>query len=90
MQDPDMPVSAFNVAAKIFKDEGLLAFWRGNLANCIEGFPSKGINFLAYEAFKTAFAQASQKLTTPVMKLTTPDVIICFTMAAPPAAAATI
>ena len=36
-------------AVKIFKNEGILAFYKGLTPNLIKVFPSAGLFFLAYE-----------------------------------------
>jgi solute carrier family 25 (adenine nucleotide translocator) protein 4/5/6/31 len=41
--------------AKTFRSEGLYAFWRGNLANCIRYFPTQALNFAFKDQIKLAF-----------------------------------
>jgi len=41
--------------AKTFRTEGLLSFWRGNLANCIRYFPTQALNFAFKDEIKAAF-----------------------------------
>jgi solute carrier family 25 (adenine nucleotide translocator) protein 4/5/6/31 len=38
--------------ARIYREQGLVSFWRGNVANCIRYFPTQALNF----AFKNMFA----------------------------------
>jgi solute carrier family 25 (adenine nucleotide translocator) protein 4/5/6/31 len=40
-----------------FKNEGLLPFWRGNLANCIRYFPTQALNFAFKDKIKAMFKQ---------------------------------
>jgi len=39
-----------NCFSRVLKEEGLLAFWRGNLANVIRYFPTTAINFSVKDA----------------------------------------
>lgn len=40
---------------RTFKTEGILPFWRGNLANCIRYFPTQALNFAFKDKVKAAF-----------------------------------
>jgi len=40
---------------KTFKSEGLLPFWRGNLANCLRYFPTQALNFAFKDTIKAMF-----------------------------------
>lgn len=40
---------------KVFRTEGLLPFWRGNLANCIRYFPTQALNFAFKDKIKAIF-----------------------------------
>merc|ERR1712044_132158 len=40
---------------KTFKTEGLIPFWRGNLANCIRYFPTQALNFAFKDKIKALF-----------------------------------
>lgn len=40
---------------RTFKTEGVLPFWRGNLANCIRYFPTQALNFAFKDQIKKAF-----------------------------------
>ncbi len=40
---------------KVFRTEGLLPFWRGNLANCIRYFPTQALNFAFKDKIKAVF-----------------------------------
>jgi solute carrier family 25 (adenine nucleotide translocator) protein 4/5/6/31 len=42
---------------KTFQSEGLIPFWRGNLANCIRYFPTQALNFAFKDKIKTLFKQ---------------------------------
>jgi len=41
--------------ARTFKNEGLIPFWRGNLANCIRYFPTQALNFAFKDQIKALF-----------------------------------
>lgn len=41
--------------ARTFKNEGILPFWRGNLANCIRYFPTQALNFAFKDQIKLMF-----------------------------------
>jgi len=41
--------------ARTYAEEGLLAFWRGNLANVIRYFPTQALNFAFKDQIKIAF-----------------------------------
>jgi len=40
---------------RTFKSEGLLPFWRGNLANCLRYFPTQALNFAFKDTIKSLF-----------------------------------
>ncbi|XP_065066659.1 uncharacterized protein LOC135692462 [Rhopilema esculentum] len=40
---------------RTFRSEGLVSFWRGNLANCIRYFPTQALNFAFKDKVKAAF-----------------------------------
>lgn len=40
---------------RTFRTEGLLPFWRGNLANCIRYFPTQALNFAFKDQIKAIF-----------------------------------
>merc|ERR1711976_940065 len=42
--------------ARTFKTEGVLPFWRGNLANCLRYFPTQALNFAFKDKIKAMFA----------------------------------
>jgi len=43
---------------KTFRSEGLLPFWRGNLANCLRYFPTQALNFAFKDTIKALFKSA--------------------------------
>lgn len=43
---------------KTYRTEGVLPFWRGNLANCIRYFPTQALNFAFKDKIKTLFKQS--------------------------------
>jgi len=42
---------------RTFQTEGLIPFWRGNLANCIRYFPTQALNFAFKDKIKIMFKQ---------------------------------
>jgi hypothetical protein len=48
-------MSAIHTARGIWKEEGIKAFWKGNLTSIIHRFPYSAINFSAYEIFRDSF-----------------------------------
>ena len=40
---------------RVYRTEGLLPFWRGNLANCIRYFPTQALNFAFKDKIKALF-----------------------------------
>ncbi|XP_013382561.1 ADP,ATP carrier protein 3, mitochondrial-like [Lingula anatina] len=42
----------------IYKNEGLIYFWRGNIPNCIRYFPTQALNFAFRDKIKKIFASA--------------------------------
>lgn len=40
---------------RTFKSEGVLPFWRGNLANCVRYFPTQALNFAFKDKIKATF-----------------------------------
>lgn len=40
---------------RTFKSEGVLPFWRGNLANCLRYFPTQALNFAFKDTIKALF-----------------------------------
>jgi len=40
---------------RILKEEGVLPFWRGNLANCLRYFPTQALNFAFKDKIKAQF-----------------------------------
>lgn len=45
---------------RTFKTEGVLPFWRGNLANCIRYFPTQALNFAFKDKIKAMFKASKQ------------------------------
>ena len=46
-------------ARTVLNSEGILAFWRGNLANCIRYFPTQALNFAFKDKIKNMLKQSS-------------------------------
>lgn len=51
---------------KVLRNEGLLAFWKGNGTSVIHRFPYSAVNFLAYESVKAELERDGE--TTPLMR----------------------
>jgi len=47
-------------SSRILADEGVLPFWRGNLANCLRYFPTQALNFAFKDKIKAAFKPTKQ------------------------------
>merc|ERR550519_1369316 len=45
--------------ARVAKTEGILPFWRGNLANVLRYFPTRALNFAFKDTVKELFATPS-------------------------------
>lgn len=45
---------------RTFRTEGVLPFWRGNLANCIRYFPTQALNFAFKDKIKALFKPSKQ------------------------------
>ncbi|XP_022317087.1 uncharacterized protein LOC111120574 [Crassostrea virginica] len=45
---------------RTYKTEGILPFWRGNLANCIRYFPTQALNFAFKDKIKQLFKASKQ------------------------------
>ena len=48
-------------ARRIPKEQGFLAFWRGNLANVIRYFPTQALNFAFKDKYKNVFLDGVDK-----------------------------
>lgn len=44
-----------NCFTRVFQEQGLGAFWRGNLTNVIRYFPTQAFNFAFKDTFKVMF-----------------------------------
>lgn len=52
----DKPYSGvIDCTMRTFRNEGVLPFWRGNLANCIRYFPTQALNFAFKDKIKAMF-----------------------------------
>merc|ERR1712038_106008 len=47
--------------ARTFQNEGLVPFWRGNLANCIRYFPTQALNFAFKDQIKAIFESSKDE-----------------------------
>ncbi|KAI9330056.1 mitochondrial carrier domain-containing protein [Obelidium mucronatum] len=50
-----------NAFTRIAKEQGMGAFWRGNLTNCIRYFPTQAINLASKDFFKGMFPKYNPK-----------------------------
>lgn len=50
---------------RIPREQGFLAFWRGNLANVIRYFPTQALNFAFKDKYKTIFLSGVDRKTQP-------------------------
>jgi solute carrier family 25 (adenine nucleotide translocator) protein 4/5/6/31 len=48
---------------RIPKEQGVLAYWRGNLANVIRYFPTQALNFAFKDKYKQIFLSGVDKKT---------------------------
>ena len=46
---------------KIYSEEGLLAFWKGNFTNVVRIFPYSACQLMANDAYKRAFASSPKE-----------------------------
>ncbi|KAI9281275.1 ADP,ATP carrier protein [Umbelopsis sp. AD052] len=46
---------------RVYKEEGTLAFWRGNFANVLRYFPTQALNFAFKDKYKRLFNQSKEK-----------------------------
>ena len=53
----------FDAFRRIRKEQGMMAFWRGNLANVIRYFPTQAINFATKDYYKKTFLSGVDKNT---------------------------
>lgn len=52
----DKPYSGvMDCTMRTFRNEGIIPFWRGNLANCIRYFPTQALNFAFKDKIKAMF-----------------------------------
>ncbi len=49
-------------AVRVYKDQGILAFWRGNTANIIRYFPTQALNFAFKDKFKEIFVRPASEV----------------------------
>jgi len=50
-----------NCFARVSKEQGIQAFWRGNFTNCIRYFPTQAINLASKDAIKGLFPRYNPK-----------------------------
>jgi solute carrier family 25 (mitochondrial adenine nucleotide translocator), member 4/5/6/31 len=49
-------------AVRVYKDQGIVAFWRGNTANIIRYFPTQALNFAFKDKFKEIFVRPASEV----------------------------
>jgi hypothetical protein len=54
-------INPFSLGAEVFASEGIRGFWRGNGANVLRVFPSRGILFMANDRVKDFFKRLDTK-----------------------------
>jgi len=47
--------------ARIYREQGIISFWRGNVANVIRYFPTQALNFAFKDLFSHFFGNYNQK-----------------------------
>jgi len=60
---------ALDVAVRVFREQGILAFWRGNLTNCARIVPSSAIRFTLMDQFQALAAYGLPDKTTKSLPL---------------------
>uniref|UniRef100_A0A061QXY6 ADP/ATP translocase n=1 Tax=Tetraselmis sp. GSL018 TaxID=582737 RepID=A0A061QXY6_9CHLO len=50
-----------NCFVRVYSEQGLSAFWRGNFTNCIRYFPTQAFNFAFKDSIKKLFPKADPK-----------------------------
>jgi len=50
-----------NCFSRVYAEQGLLSFWRGNMANCIRYFPTQALNFAFKEKYQKFFIRYDKK-----------------------------
>jgi len=50
-----------NCFSRVASEQGIGAFWRGNLTNCIRYFPTQALNLASKDTFKTMFPKYNPK-----------------------------
>ncbi|KAI8893150.1 mitochondrial carrier domain-containing protein [Globomyces pollinis-pini] len=53
--------SMMNVFTRVAAEQGIGAFWRGNMANCIRYFPTQAFNLAFKDSFKSMFPRYNSK-----------------------------
>ena len=48
--------SAFDAASRVYREQGLMSFWRGNLPNVMRHIGATGLTFSVKDRFKQVFA----------------------------------
>eukprot|EP00088_Acartia_fossae_P065157 TRINITY_DN80293_c0_g1_i1.p1 TRINITY_DN80293_c0_g1~~TRINITY_DN80293_c0_g1_i1.p1 ORF type:complete len:309 (+),score=46.69 TRINITY_DN80293_c0_g1_i1:195-1121(+) len=51
----------FNCFTRVSAEQGIGAFWRGNLTNCIRYFPTQALNLASKDTIKSAFPKYNPK-----------------------------
>lgn len=56
-----LPKGIIDAFIRIPQEQGILSFWRGNLANVIRYFPTQALNFAFKDIYKKMFLQGIDK-----------------------------
>ena len=60
--------SLYDVCLKVIREEGVQAFWKGNLTSILHRFPYSAINFSTYEMTKSFFVEKVTKTESPAVR----------------------
>jgi solute carrier family 25 phosphate transporter 23/24/25/41 len=63
MQTTTTPLKLLEATKKIWLEEGIAGFWRGNGANVLKTFPDHGLSYFSYEVYKKVLLQLLMFLT---------------------------
>lgn len=62
MMDGNVKYKGFlDCLTRVYKEQGLYSFWRGNIANVMRFFPNHSLNFAFKDSFKIIFVGSATK-----------------------------
>ena len=67
----NQPKGIISLLAKMYREEGVRGYFKGNGANCLKVVPNLGIRFFAFENYKKLLLRPNQTNLTPSRKLMT-------------------